>query len=331
MESWKIDVPVLLIFFARPNEFKQVFESVREAKPSTLLLWQDGPRKDRLDDVENIAACRAIAESVDWKCTIYRAYHEENMGCDPSTFLAHKWAFSIVDKCIIMEDDRVPNQTFYWFCKELLDYYETDERISHICGTNLLEVYDACDSDYLFASHGSTTWASWRRVAKQWEEDYSFLNNEYAMDCLKSDMSKVEFNAAYNTATRHANTRKQFWESILGMSCLLHHQVAIIPKRNMICDIGLTQNSTHALAEAKYIPKFQKKMFNMQTYPAQFPLNHPKYIIIDRNYEDEINKFGGVGHPFLKAKHTLQRVWGYVKDVNMKRILSGLKNRLKKR
>ena len=58
---WKVDVPVLLIFFARPDVFEKVFESVRQARPSTLLLWQDGPREGRPDDVENIEKCRKIA------------------------------------------------------------------------------------------------------------------------------------------------------------------------------------------------------------------------------------------------------------------------------
>lgn len=107
MQKWAIDVPVLCIFFARPDQFRQSFEQVRKAKPRVLLLWQDGPRKDRPDDMENILACRKIAENIDWECEVHRNYHEENMGCDPSTHLSHKWAFSIVDKCIILEDDTI--------------------------------------------------------------------------------------------------------------------------------------------------------------------------------------------------------------------------------
>ena len=66
-KPWKIDVPVLLIFFARPDVFEKVFESVREARPSTLLLWQDGPREGRPDDIENIEKCRKIVENIDWE------------------------------------------------------------------------------------------------------------------------------------------------------------------------------------------------------------------------------------------------------------------------
>ena len=56
-KSWNIDVPVLCIFFARPKCFQQVFDVVKKARPRVLLLWQDGPREGRDDDIQNIAEC----------------------------------------------------------------------------------------------------------------------------------------------------------------------------------------------------------------------------------------------------------------------------------
>ena len=115
MKNYQIDVPVLVIFFARPDTLEKVFESIKEARPSKLLLWQDGPRNE--NDIPGIEACRKIFDAVDWDCEVHTNYHSENMGCDPSTFRAQKWAFSIVDKCIVLEDDMVPAQSFYLYCK----------------------------------------------------------------------------------------------------------------------------------------------------------------------------------------------------------------------
>ena len=67
MESWKTDVSVLLVFFVRDETFERVFESVRQARPRRLLLWQDGPREGNRGDLEGIKKCRKIAESVDWE------------------------------------------------------------------------------------------------------------------------------------------------------------------------------------------------------------------------------------------------------------------------
>ena len=44
MKPFLVDVPVLILFFNRPQQLSQVFEQVRNARPSKLFLYQDGPR-----------------------------------------------------------------------------------------------------------------------------------------------------------------------------------------------------------------------------------------------------------------------------------------------
>ena len=130
----KTDIAVLLLFFTRSDTFAQVFEAVRQARPSKLFLYQDGPRDER--DMAGIEACRQIVsdEHIDWECEVHRRYLDHNEGCDPSGFRSHQWAFSMADKVIVLEDDVVPAQSFFPFCKEMLDRYEHDERISMIAG-----------------------------------------------------------------------------------------------------------------------------------------------------------------------------------------------------
>ena len=54
MKKALVDISVLLVFFTRHEQFRQVFEQVRKARPSRLFLYQDGPREGRTDDIENI-------------------------------------------------------------------------------------------------------------------------------------------------------------------------------------------------------------------------------------------------------------------------------------
>lgn len=328
MKKYLIDVPVLITFFARPDTLEKVFESVKNARPSTLLLWQDGPRDNRPDDVENIRKCRAIVENIDWECTVYKNYHEKNMGCDPSTFLAQKWAFEMVDKCIIMEDDRVPAPSFYKFCKELLDKYEFDERINHICGTNLLGENKDCPNDYFFAPFGSTTWASWRRVAKCWDEAYSYLKDDYSMSCLKGVVGDEMYKTLRANAEKHAATGFQWWETILGMGCMLNNRLAIIPKKNMITDIGMTSDSTHATADAKLVSPTQRAMFGMQAQDVCFPIKHPKYVLPDYNYVHRLNYISGIGMPLLRFRRQVAYICRCIWYGEFNRISNAIKKRL---
>lgn len=295
MKAWKVDVPVLLIFFARSDTFEKVFKAVREARPSTLLLWQDGPRDNRPDDIENINKCRKIAENIDWDCTVYIMYNEKNIGCDPSTFMAQKWAFSLVDKCIVLEDDMVADESFFHYCKELLDKYENDQRINHVCGMNFFGEYEKCPYDYLFAYNGTGAWASWRRVADEWDETYSFLDNEYCINNLRNrgkELTKVSL----KTAENRRQIGKAYWETILGMNAMLNNRLVIIPKRNMVTNIGLDENSTHG-ADIRFIPKKVRQLFNMPVWKQTFPMNHPPYVVLDEEYYKAMRKLNGWGSP----------------------------------
>ncbi len=299
-KEWKTDVPVLLIFFARPDTLEKVFESIREARPSTLLLWQDGPRENRPDDIENIKKCREIVENIDWECTVYRKYNEKNFGCDPSTFYSHKWAFSIVDKCIVLEDDFLVDPSFFPYCKELLDKYENDERINHICGFNLVDDRMDCPYDYLFSYNGSGAWASWKRVADTWDETYAFLENSYAMKNLEKKYGKKRFDIWHSNAVKHKKSGKSYWESILGFSCILNNRYAIIPTKNLVSNIGLTYGSTHSNAELDLLTKRQQSIFNNPVHTMEFPLRHPPFVVPDYTYMDELDKLMGNGHPFIR-------------------------------
>lgn len=133
-QPFSVDVPVLILFFNRPKQLQAVFEQVRKARPSRLFLYQDGPRNEK--DMPGILACREVVSHIDWDCQVEHLYQERNYGCDPSEYISQKWAFSKVDKCVVLEDDDVPCVSFFAFCKEMLDRYESDTRITMVAGFN---------------------------------------------------------------------------------------------------------------------------------------------------------------------------------------------------
>ncbi len=289
MKKWKNDVAVLCIFFARPEQFRQSFECVRKARPKILLLWQDGPRPGREDDIKNIKECRKIAENIDWECKVYKNYHEENMGCDPSTHLSHKWAFSIVDKCIILEDDIIPSQSFFPFCKELLDKYEYDIRIDRICGQTLYDGIPDKRYSYFFARTGSSWgWATWKRVADSWESDYHFLNDSYYLDLARKRFGHKRFEKSLSIANKCRDEKKAYWEHIVGFRTILNSGLIIYPKINMIENVGTSENATHAPNNIAELPKEIQQIFTTRAKDIEFPLKHPPYIIEDYHYFEKI-------------------------------------------
>ena len=104
-------------------------------RQSKLFLIQDGPREGNLNDIKGIQACREVFEGkIDWECDVTKDFSEKNLGCGMRVYSGIKNAFEKVDKLIVLEDDCVPGQSMFPFCKEVLDKYESDQRVCSISG-----------------------------------------------------------------------------------------------------------------------------------------------------------------------------------------------------
>ena len=273
------DVPVLLIFFARPEPFSRTFAAVRAARPSKLFLYQDGPRAGRPDDVANIARCREIAESVDWECEIYRFYQEKNVGCDPSEYIAQKWAFEHVDRCIVIEDDDVASSSFFPYCAELLERYKNDERIAMICGLNHLGEHHANGCSYFFTNTGPIWgWATWKRVVDTWEPDYAALDDPYVVGLLRKNYESLELQHHLPTMFKRKADGRAFYETILGLSRFTQNRLCIVPAVNMIQNVGNIAEATHPTSTPSLW------IYHLPLLETVFPLKHPRYVIDDSDY-----------------------------------------------
>jgi len=328
----KTDIAVLLLFFTRSDTFSQVFEAVRQARPSVLLLYQDGPRDER--DKAGIEACRKIVadENIDWQCEVHRNYLDHNEGCDPSGFRSHRWAFSIAEKVIVLEDDVVPAQSFFPFCKEMLDRYENDERISMIAGFNIDEASPDCADSYFFTTAFSIWgWASWRRVARRWDPSYNFMHRPETRQRLetiarerrlRSDMLQMFHD--------HSQSGKEYFETIYWADMLLHDSLAIMPAKNQINNIGLMADSTHFSAELKTTPHRIRRMFTMQRHELSFPLRHPQQVVENKAYLERLYRANAWNHPWIKVQNSLEELWLNLRYGNFCQIKKSLTRRIRK-
>ena len=313
---FKHDVSVLMLFFNRPDHFREVFEEVKKARPARLFLYQDGPRGER--DMPGIEACRQIADdaNIDWECEVHRMYQEKNFGCDPSEYLSQKWAFSMTDKCIVLEDDDVPSQAFFPFCKELLDKYENDERVWMIAGFNAEETASLPHDEgsdvpsYFFTSVFSIWgWASWRRVIDTWDEHYTWLDDE-AKRCKVENviMRKRLRSDIMSMCCDHKASGIAFYETIFWASMLMNDGLAIMPTYNLINNKGVTDNSTHFQGSLKTMPRRLRRQFTMRRYEIDFPLVHPQQVVEYKPFKDAIYRRNAWGHPWIKVMYSVEEL-----------------------
>ena len=336
MYKYEVDVSVLILFFNNPERFKKSFEQIRKARPSRLFLYQDGARVNS-NDLEGIQACRDIVDKgIDWDCQVYKNYCEKNSGCDPSNFLAQKWAFSLTDKCIVLEDDDVPAVSFFRFCKEMLDKYENDTRITMITGLNFDEITPNIPYDYFFTSVCPIWgWASWKRVIDNWDSEYSFLNDEMALRQLKALIKeKKEMPEFIEFCEKHKESGIEYYESICASYNYLNSGLGITPTKNMIKNIGVS-GGVHYSGDLDILPEAEKKIFTMNTYELNGEIVHPKYVIEEYSYKDRANFILCRNHPFEAKIRKIKILFLRIKYRGIidtiKYVLKKLKYVLKKR
>ena len=183
MPSELFTTPILFMIFNRPDTTARVFERIRGIKPSRLFVSADGPRLQKPDEAEQCIQARAVIQKIDWECEVKTKFSDKNQGCKMGVNSAINWFFEHVDEGIILEDDCLPDISFFPFCQTLLELYRNDERIMHIGGSNFQDGKLRDDGSYFFSGINHIWgWATWKRAWKQYDVQIrslpSLRNNE---------------------------------------------------------------------------------------------------------------------------------------------------------
>ena len=240
---------VVFIVFNRPEVTQRVFDRIAAARPEKLLLIADGPRSYRSTDIPNVALVREIVSKVDWPCEVYRNFVEENLGCRKRVSSGLDWAFGIVEDAIILEDDCLPDRSFFAFCQSLLDRYRTDERVMHIGGGNFQNGIRRSAESYYFSKYPHVWgWATWRRAwrhydlaMKRWPElrTSGWLGTICALQRERKFWTEVNDKAHRGIVDT--------WDYQWNFACWAHQGVSVVPSLYLVENIGFGPDATHTV------------------------------------------------------------------------------------
>jgi tetratricopeptide (TPR) repeat protein len=286
--------PVVLIIFKRPETTAKVFEVIRQVQPVKLLVIADGPRFDRLGEAEKCIAARKIVEQVDWNCEVLTNYSDINLGCKQRVSSGLNWVFEQVEEAIILEDDCIPDPTFFYFCEELLARYRNDERVMQITGENT-HGYQSAHSSYYF-SHYSFYWgwATWRRAWQLFDdqmEAWQKLRQSQWLENLLGNQERSKywveiFDLTYNGFNS--------WGWAWTFTCFMNQGFCVVPNQNLISNVGFGKDAAHTTWEVDEIA-------HLPTQSMTFPLRHPKEVKVNIRAEEVIDKMRFTGRKYLKG------------------------------
>jgi len=302
MNKNNFKTPILFLIFNRPDTTQIVFNEIKKIKPSKLYVAADGPRQDNENDKINCLEVRNIIEQqIDWDCEVKKLFREKNLGCKIAVSSAINWFFENEEMGIILEDDCLPDKSFFYFCEELLNKYKNDERVMMISGLNYFNNKLEIEESYFFANYPIIWgWASWRRAWEKykinmdnWEE---FYRKDY-LNYIYNNKRFVKFVQSLFDAT--IKNIIDTWDIQWYYSILINNGLCIIPKYNLVMNIGVTGTHVTEKSKVHYMPIKEIDIHN---------IIHPKLVLLDYKYNKMLINKIVAGLPKSKFKNFLIRI-----------------------
>jgi hypothetical protein len=275
----KRKTPILFLVFNRLDPTKQVFQEIRKAKPRQLFIAADGPRTKE-EKKKTDAAKKYVLENTDWKCELKTLFRKKNLGCKIAVSSAITWFFENVEQGIILEDDCLPNQSFFRFCEELLERYKDDERVMSISGYNPLGKSNIKESYFFSKYFYIWGWATWRRAWKKNDlklKEYQRVKKEEKLKEYYHNF--VERILREKRVKDVLNKKVNSWAIPWSVSHQLNKSLSITPKINLVENIGFSEDSTHTKEN-----KWDKKFLGHKSNEMKFPLEHPKEVKLNKKF-----------------------------------------------
>lgn len=291
----RFDIPICIFIFKRKKAV-EVIKRIAQIKPTKLYIMADQGRND--EERTAVTDCRAAVENaIDWDCEVIKNYADENRGVYQNIGEGAKWVLKQEKWAIFLEDDNLPEITFFRFCQEMLYRYENDTRIIWVCGTNYLGDYrPSSNESYVFTRHMLPCgWASWaNKFECFYDGELSLVSDEVTMSRIGSMYCNEKVYRQYREAWMKEYERISqglnpiSWDYQMDFSIKANGLLGICPCRNQIKNIGVDEDSIHGGNSFDLV--MTQRFCGMDSFPIEFPLRHPATVLQDEEFEKKIGE-----------------------------------------
>lgn len=268
-------IPIIFFVHRRPNHTLKVLKVINRYKFKKLYIISDGYNssleKNLILEVRDI-----IKKYQKNKINIRLKMFKKNLGIRKVFKLGLNWVLKKEDKFIVLEDDTLPNKSFFKFCEQMLIKYKNNKKISMISGSNLNDDLTKNIKDSFFFSKysGIWGWASWKDRWLLYDDKLSNLK-KFSFDKNFSNKSEIKF-WKKNFKLLHRYLNKGAWDFQLTFTNFYHNKLSIVPKLNLVTNIGYDDPSGIN----------PNKSANLKSRYLKSPFSIPKKIENNKLYDD---------------------------------------------
>lgn len=273
------NTPILFLIFNRPDETRRVFEQIKKVQPSLLYIAADGPRANKPDEDQLCAETRdVVLGNINWKCSVNTLFRDQNLGCGKAVSEAITWFFENVEEGIILEDDCLPNNSFFSFCETMLLKFRDNASIMHVSGNNFQFSKIGSECYYLSKLPHIWGWATWKRAWEKYDFELTTFDQDKAgnyfnyapVDCYWFQI----FSSIKNEVLKHT------WDYQWTFAIFKHEGLCILPQKNLVSNIGFGVDSSHTT-------DVNNTLANLKSYDMEIVINESAVTynpVVDINF-----------------------------------------------
>lgn len=290
-----IKEPVLFIFFNRAGIVRRVFREIKKARPASLYLASDGPRvpeeQAAIDAIRNY-----VLSEIDWPCEVKTNFRQENRGTSYGIKEFLDWFFACEESGIIVEEDCLPNQSFFTFCEEMLSRYRDEDKIMSIGGSCFFS-HGVRDADYFFSEQFFVWgWACWRRTWQLHQQTHDQIAAQtFSFEPFWGRLQNLYGQKVYENAMRAFRGEVQTWDYQLWLTIYMFNGLTVVPAVNLVTNLGINKQATNT--RAPYMAYLGRKRRDL---PVR--LRHPKFMVQHTIYDLKVYRRVFYWAPWLYRK-----------------------------
>lgn len=273
----QFDIPILMLVFNRPELTQRVLNKVLEIHPLKIYVVADGPRENKAGEKTKSEETRALFEHLPKSIEVIKLFRTENLGCKKSVSGGISWFFENEEKGIILEDDCLPDLSFFPYSKELLSQYENESQVMHISGNNFQDGIKRGDASYYFSIWPHIWgWATWRRAWQGYSSTMENISDTEMNEVFKRNFESWKVQEVFRDKYDLLKIGKiDTWDYQWMFYIWKSNGVAILPNVNLVSNIGFGEDALHC--------KDTENEFSNLSTESILPILHPSKIEVNQD------------------------------------------------
>ena len=274
VSGMNVKLPILVLSFNRPDLLKICIENLLSLGQNNLYVSIDGPRND-LDSQKQGEMLAYLATINSESTKIKIKTRPENLGCKLGVVSGIDWFFSTVHSGVVLEDDCIPDGTYFEFINKYSGELKKSCEIGMITAHN---PYKRTDSGTPFVSRYSfiTGWYTTQDIWGDVRSGMFSLDLPARSNNRNATQTISEMIFWWSAATRARLGFYDTWDSCFSLQMWKKGYKCLVPPQNLISNIGFGPSATHTTDENAtiFIENFENQSINQNNFDSTLKSNY---------------------------------------------------------